>query len=225
MGTVEENMMLEAVNRNCKQARFSGLVIFGLAVLTGCCTLSAAPGDSGAKKPRPEVFDQEIVQITVDSRKKSITVEPERAEIFFQWHRKKRDHQSPDQVRWVVRGLERNQVLHIVPKEKSPEGVFPIPRKFQGRPAYSIDGRRFNSIVSGEVEELPCLKRDKGYLGRGDRGDCKDVREKAGGEYRGDSRGEGGKYTVVWAYDVIVADRNGEVLFEVDPEIVIAGHP
>ena len=200
--------MLEMLAENRRYGRWSGIVAVGLLALTGCCTLNAAPRDRGPDKPTPEVFDQEVVKIWVDYRGESIMVEPEKAKIYFQWNREEKDPLKPVQVRWLVKGLSKDHVVHIVPKEKAPDGVFPIPEEFEGRPAYSIQGE-FNSIVSGEVLRLPYLVKDKGYVNL----------------KRGEAFGEDNPYKVVWYYDVIVADRRGRVLFRVDPQVVIHGHP
>lgn len=173
--------------------------------VTGCSTttVDASPG----RKPRPEIFDQEVVKITVDYERESIRVEPESVKIYFQWTEKHKDPLRPVQARWVVKGLRKNHVVHIVSKEEKPKVRFPFPRRYRGRPSYAIDGKN-NSIVSGEVQELPDLKKNEGYTDR-----------------RRDRYDDGDPYEEVWRYDVVVTNRRGQELFRIDPEIVVAGHP
>jgi hypothetical protein len=207
-GEREEGIMLEMSPENRRVRCWCGSAVLGFLLLSGCCTLQAAGDPESGGTPTQEVFDQEVVEIRVDYRAKRISVEPERAKIYFQWSREGRDRLKPVQARWLVKGLDKDHVLHIVPKDKAPKGVFPIPGEFGRREAYTVEGG-FNSIVSGEVLRLPKLVKDKGYV---------DLE-------RGESFNADRPYTVVWPYDVIVANRDGEVLFQVDPEIIILGHP
>lgn len=172
----------------------------GAALLATALFPLAACGASRPAKPAPEVFDQEVVKIDLAGCKDGrIQVEPESIRIFYQWDRARRDDRLPAQARWVVKGLDREQKLHIVPKEGSSPTIFPFPSKYEGKPAFTIPDR-FNSITSGEARALPKATGD-------------DVK-------RGKTFAD-----VSWRYDVIVTDRAGKVVCRVDPEIVVVGHP
>lgn len=175
---------------------------FGLLTFSGCSSINA-------ETPRQEVFEEDVVEIVVDYRAQQIRVEPEKAVIYFQWHREKKDRFKPVKARWVVRGLKRGHTIHIVAKEKAPRGIFPFPDEYDdGRESYMIDSRH-NSIISGEVVELPKLVKGKGYT------NDEDARR----------FNEEDPYTVIWPYDIYVKDARGEVVLEKDPEIVVHGHP
>ncbi len=171
-------------------------------LLAGCAT--AKP----AKRPRAEIFDQEVVKIEVDYRNKKISVAPESVKVFLQWDEKRKDRLKPVQARWVVEGLKRGHRIYIVAKKDAPKVEFPYPSRYEGRPAFMIDGKN-NSIRSGEPLSIPGLKKGKGYSKRDER-------------Y---TRGEGKPYSVTWSYDVVVTDRNGREIFSIDPQLIIVGHP
>jgi hypothetical protein len=206
----------------------AGLVAASFLVSIAC---NAAPQKdqppTSSPQPRQEIFDQEVVEIYVDyapndaktdaekseqrSSKKitGIRVEPDVAKIYFQWKSDRKDSLKPVQARWVVRGLQRDHILYVVPKEGAPEGIFPIPDdEYGGRRAYRIDGKN-NSIRSGEVLQLPELVKEKGYL------NPRRERAAASGDY----------YTFPWHYDVVVTDQQGNELYKIDPQIDISGHP
>ncbi|MCB1033157.1 MAG: hypothetical protein KDD47_04910 [Acidobacteria bacterium] len=187
-------------------AWWMGIVLCGMTAIA--CTSAGAATRTTTERPSPEVFDQEVVTITVDYEKKSIQVEPESARIYLQWNDDDHNPLFPVQARWVVKGLQRGHVLYIVPKKDAPRVEFPFPKEYRDRPAFYIDGEN-NSIVSGEPHSIPGLIKGKGYTDR-----------------RRHERAKNDEpYEVRWPYDVIVTDGKGEALFQVDPEIVVAGHP
>ncbi|MCB1033148.1 MAG: hypothetical protein KDD47_04865 [Acidobacteria bacterium] len=158
---------------------------------------------AGGSMPHQEVVSYALVEIGVDYNSGQISVSPESALIYLQWDPEQQDPLKPVQARFKVEGLRPDHVLYIAPKPGTVDGVFPIPDAFQGRPAYRIDGAH-NSIQTGEVVRLPNLVRDRGYL---------------------EPVAPGEAYSESWTYDVIVVDSEGHVVLEVDPEIIIAGHP
>ena len=195
--------------RAANMVRIAGWVAGSLVcclTLTGCYTAGGPAEASPRSKPRPEIFNQEVVKLTVDYGKETIRVEPDSVRIYLQWDAKRKNRLMPVQVRWIVRELKRDHVVYIVAKEDAPDVEFRFPTRYQERPAFYIDGEN-NSIASGEVRSVPGLAKDKGYTNRRAR------------------YNDGEPFEVIWPYDVVVADGNGKELFRVDPEIVVTGHP
>jgi len=158
--------------------------------------------------PQQEVVDHEEVQIFIDYQAQTITVSPETVQITFQWDPQRQDPLKATQARWVVRGLAKDHHLYLVAKEGNVDGVFAFPDSFRGRAAFRIDGTK-NAIATGRVLELPELEPGKGYTSWA----------------RSQAVETGEPYVVSWTYDVVVTDASGEVVLEVDPEIVINAHP
>ncbi|MCH9649203.1 MAG: hypothetical protein K0U98_13265 [Deltaproteobacteria bacterium] len=180
------------------------LLALALGMMSSGCA-SARP-DTG--KPRPEIFDQEVIKIELNYRAKEISVVPESVKIYLQWDDDRRDAHRPVQARWVVEGLKRGHTVFIFPKKDSPRVEFPYPTEYQGQRAFSIDGKN-NSIRSGEPRAFPGLEKGKGYSRR------------EGKDYK-----RGGKPIFAkWNYDVAVVNEDGEELFRVDPQIIVVGHP
>lgn len=179
----------------------AGLV--GLALALSVMLRVEAP--ALAEMPAPEIVTEETVRVHVDTEAGVLSVEPPTVRIFLQWDPDRQDPLLATQVLWRVTGLQAEEVLWIRPKPGMPD-IFPVPDDLAGRPAFRVDGRH-NAIRSGEAIRLPQLVRGRGYLG--------EERLAPGAE----------PYSESWAYDVVVTDLDENVLLEIDPQVVVSGHP
>ena len=193
----------------------------GLVVLLGCDTSAT---DQTAEEPKhdtetggkdypegpdriePRLSKQEIVQIRVGRGGLEFCPPAgEPAVIYFYRRGEGPEPGLPNQVEWLVSGLDAKHTLHITPKEGSSEEIFRFPKTYNGRPAFTIPGE-FDSIVSG-----PAIREKATELFERKREVHLD--EASGYHY------------VVWRYNVTVVDSEGKVVAEYDPEVRIKMHP
>lgn len=179
-----------------------------VTMLAGLLVSAACVKQAPASQPGKPEFEFRHVVITLDydgrpseecgrEAKGSIVVDPYQAGIFFPG----RDTQ-PRQVRWVVRGLERGDVLAIRPEEGESKELF-LP---EAGGEFRVPGG-FSSVASG-VPNDPEFGADPKWR--------VEDRTRAAAPYSINGEGR----ALIWNYAIEVT-RDGERVLYCDPEIMI----